>query len=231
MENLKSIVFEELKKLNEKVGSKIEGFYPNNVIDDIVLIAIGGSSLFKETPKDLDLIVVVNNFELKYARTYTIIDEKVYDIFIFDKEVYKKTIEYKTYLSQSTFLSVGYYLYNIVFGEFWFDYNILDYSKEAKKRVSSFLINTFFKKERFEKLNYAVPQLKKMWWHYLETRFLENQSYVVTEEDKQKMERWYAGNIIEEDINFWKQFLKENKKIDTIVEIFVKNNFPSDTLN
>jgi hypothetical protein len=45
------------------------------------------------------------------------------------------------------------------------------------------------------------------------------------------MERWYAGNITEEDANFWKEFLKENKDIEPYVSVFVSNNFPSDTLN
>jgi hypothetical protein len=220
MENLLNISFEGLQSVSE-----------NNTIEDIVLVSITGSSLFKENSKDLDLVVAVKNFEKRRARAYKIIEGKIYDIFIIDKDVFEQATKFKDLIYEAPFFSVGYYVCNVVFGDYWFEYNISDYQHEAKKLMSRFLVNTFFKKENFETLNYAELQRKKLWWQYLQLKFIENQEYVVTEGDKQKMERWYAGNITEEDINFWKEFLKENKDIEPYVSIFVSNNLLGDTLN
>jgi hypothetical protein len=214
MENLINIAFEGLQSVSE-----------NNTIEDIVLISITGSSLFKEDPKDLDLVVAVKNFDKRRAKAYKVVEGKFYDMFIIDKDVYEQATKLKDLIYETPFFSVGYYICNVIFGEIWFDYNIKDYELRVKELTSYFLIRTFFKKENFETLKYEKLQRKKLWWHYLQLKLLENQDYVITVEDKEKMQRWYAGNITEEDINFWKEFLKQNQDMNILVKSFVINNF------
>jgi hypothetical protein len=211
MENILNTVFEVLTEINEKDSSDF--ITVNNSIEDIVTIALTGSSLFTENPRDADLIVLVKNFKQERRVYVKFVEGKKYDMFIMDEEFFKGVLSYKNNMFLSLY-NASFYLAQPIFGSFMFEYDIKQYEKQAKEIVLKFLNNSLFKEK--EGLKLSKLQRTNLWWCYLTLKFLETTEYVITEEDKEKRNIIYSGIFTENEINYWKNvknMLDENEEL------------------
>jgi len=201
MENTLNVTFDVINSINQKDSNDLLSF--NNTIDDIVRISITGSSLFKENPKDIDYLVLVKNFKQEQRFTHMVINNKPYDFFIVDVEMYKEILTHMR-PSPTNMFNVSFYINDTVYGDFEFNYNIKDYENKQKRAIVRYLESALFNPYR--------STFKNIWWHYLTLKFLENQQYVITNEDKEKMTRWSNQQITEEDTIYWKNVLNKLKE-------------------
>jgi hypothetical protein len=205
MENILNLSFEAVKAINEEKSNELVTF--SNVIDDIVAIFITGSLIFKENAKDVDYFVLVKGFKHNHKFFTKLIDGKTHDFFIADIDFYKEVLTHNKTTTLS-FYNVGFYITKLVYGEFIFDYNIKTYEKQQKRLVKKYLEQALFNKFR--------PTFKNLWWQYLTLKFLNNQNYVITDEDKDKMTRWSQQQMTEEEKEYWKTVLDELNKDEVI---------------
>jgi hypothetical protein len=195
MENLLNKVYEKIQEVNLKKSNDLQTF--NNEKTDIIEIFRGGSSLFKANTKDIDYIVIVNNFELKYSVTRIVENDIIYELFIFDKNEYIKT------LKSGNGYGVSRYVKENLYGKLDFDFHIKEYEKQYKENVLKFLKGNLFNK------NETFKQNKRLWWKYLTLKFIDNENYVITNEDKEKIIRWSNNEVTEQDKVYWQNVLKE----------------------
>lgn len=197
MENILNITFNIIQEINQKDSDDLITF--NNSIEDIIRISLTGSSIFKENPKDIDYFVLVNNFKQEHKSISKIIEGQTYDFFIMDVQFYKDLLTHKK-ISTYSFFNVNFYLAETVYGNFDFNYNIKDYEKQQKTLILKYLKNALFNPFR--------STFKFVWWHYLTLKFINNQNYVITGEDKEKMTRWSNQQMTVEEKMYWKTVLE-----------------------
>jgi hypothetical protein len=118
-------------------------------------------------------------------------------------EVYKEILTH-TRPSPTNMFNVSFYINDKIYGDFEFNYNIKDYENQQKRVIVRYLENALFNPYR--------PTFKNIWWHYVTLKVLNDQNYVITEEDKEKMTRWSNKQMTEGETLYWKNILEELKE-------------------
>jgi len=116
------------------IKEKVEEILTNQLEDSVILeIYKTGSQLFSDTPKDLDYVVICDNFKQRIRKVIVKDGEESYDIMLYDREAMLKQLDF----SNTDYVRKQLKLYNYficfrdkVYGDSNIDWNMLDHKEE-----------------------------------------------------------------------------------------------------
>lgn len=148
-----------------------------------------GSQIFRDTPSDLDYVVICEGYSQRRRQVVLRLD-KTYDIMIYDKKAMLKQLDF----NDSNYVEERFKLYNYfvcfrdtMYGNWDLDWNILDYEEDYRKYL-------WFSYDRtISRLINKVPHGKLFVHYYIPLKIFKNKKVEITEEMKQDILKLYEG--------------------------------------
>ena len=191
----------DINKLKDFIKSKI------NEEPNIISIYKTGSNLFCDCCNDYDYTVVINNnFEtnnIKYLKYFD--TETNEDYFIWSKNEYDKMLNFETSILSNLFIIADLFKENnTLYGSSKIELNLLekqnDYKNMLKKVLPKSLLNPRVKWNNSDQYCH-----KLLWWVVLGLKFIEQNSYNITDEMLDIINRCHNGVLPKE----WEAYVIE----------------------
>lgn len=180
--------------------------YRNDPDSEILAIFETGSQLFRDIDKvnDIDYTVVCNNYKPKRTKNIFKIENKTYDIIVYDESFYIDILNFrKNGIRQVMIYNYFLKINKVMYGSWDYEWDMFSHKEEYLKFLKEEYISTIGKRVNRSKVT-------KHWVHYyIIVKMYENNSIELTEEMIKDINNLYdsSGNhyelidYIEEKLN------------------------------